>query len=232
MSEHTDRPHRRSVAVPHGRRPPVSGHAHAEAAREGLDRRQPLADRGFRRASGPDTRRRADDHERAFRLVRRGDASALDEGAVYSWSVRAGDGEHHSKWAGSCEFQVDSVAPEKPAVSSKDYPPGGFNGSPGRAGVFTFSPNASTDVVRYGWSLNVDTFANRVDANGVVDVQITPTESGTNVLYVRAYDKAGNASPPQTYDFLVRDESRRSRPGTSTSPAAPPRPTPPATATR
>ncbi|MDT7787864.1 MAG: hypothetical protein QOF58_6283 [Pseudonocardiales bacterium] len=130
----------------------------------------------------------------------------LDDGVVYNWSVRVSDGKHHSKWVG-CEFQVDATAPNTPTISSTDYPTGGFNGSPGRAGVFTFSPNGSTDVVRYGWSLNVDTFANRVEAtNGTADVLITPTQAGPNSLHVRAYDKAGN-SAVQTYVFLVRSES-------------------------
>jgi hypothetical protein len=134
--------------------------------------------------------------------------NVLAENGVYSWSVRASDGKHRSPWAGNCEFQIDSVAPNKPVVSSTDYPTGGFHGSPGRTGIFTFSPDGSTDVVRYGWSLNVDTTANEVDANGSVDVPVTPSQSGPNTLYVRAYDKAGNPSPVQTYVFMVADLSR------------------------
>ncbi|MGW4211693.1 LamG domain-containing protein [Lentzea sp. NPDC004789] len=132
----------------------------------------------------------------------------LVDDTVYRWDVRATDGKHRSKWVGDCEFQVDSVAPNAPVVSSTDYPKGGFNGSPGHTGVFTFSPNGSTDVVRYGWSLNTNTFANRVEASGAVDVPITPTQSGPNTLYVRSYDKAGHPSPAQTYDFMVADLSR------------------------
>lgn len=137
--------------------------------------------------------------------------NVLAEGGVYRWSVRASDGGHRSKWVGDCEFQVDSVASNTPVVSSTDYPKSGLNGSPGRTGVFTFAPNGSTDVVRYGWSLNVDTAANSVDvtdASSVVNVPITPTENGTNVLYVRAYDRAGNSSAMQTYVFWVADLSR------------------------
>ncbi|WP_439663184.1 LamG domain-containing protein [Lentzea sp. HUAS TT2] len=134
--------------------------------------------------------------------------NVLAENGVYSWSVRTSDGKHRSPWVGNCEFQVDSVAPNKPVVSSTDYPTGGFHGSPGRTGIFTFSPGGSTDVVRYGWSLNVDTTANQVDANGSVDVPITPSQSGTNSLYVRAYDKAGSPSPVQIYNFMVADLSR------------------------
>ncbi|USX49358.1 LamG domain-containing protein [Lentzea sp. HUAS12] len=131
----------------------------------------------------------------------------LAEGGIYRWSVRASDGKRKSKWA-DCGFQVDSTAPEQPVVTSVDYPKGGFNGSPGRTGVFTFAPGTSTDVVGYGWSLNVDTFANRVSANGPVDVPITPTVSGPNSLYVRAYDRAGNPSARQVYEFMVASPSK------------------------
>ncbi|MFC3898212.1 LamG domain-containing protein [Lentzea rhizosphaerae] len=138
--------------------------------------------------------------------------NVLAENGVYSWSVRANDGKHRSKWVGDCEFQVDSIAPNQPVVSSTDYPATGFHGSPGRTGVFTFSPNGSTDVVRYGWSLNSDTFDNRVDATGAVDVPITPTQSGLQSLYVRSYDKAGHPSPAQIYVFRVADAPRPSTP--------------------
>ncbi|MET8760275.1 LamG domain-containing protein [Lentzea sp. NPDC004782] len=136
----------------------------------------------------------------------------LVDDTVYRWDIRASDGKHRSKWVGACEFQVDSVAPNAPVVSSTDYPTSGLNGAPGRTGVFTFSPNGSTDVVRYGWSLNTDTFANRVEASGAVDVPITPTGSGLNVLYVRSYDKAGHPSPTQTYLFRVADAPRATPP--------------------
>lgn len=139
-------------------------------------------------------------------------SGVLEENGVYRWSVRASNGKHNSKWVGNCEFQVDSTGPNKPVVTSTDYPTAGVNGSPGRTGVFTFSPNGSTDVVRYGWSLNSDTTHNQVDATSAVDVPITPTEGGTNSLYVRSFDKAGNRSAVQIYVFTVADAPRPSTP--------------------
>lgn len=94
-------------------------------------------------------------------------AGVLAEDGVYNWSVFSSDQEIRSPWTGDCEFTVDATAPNKPSVSSTDYPTTGINGSVGRTGTFTFSPNGNTglngtmDVVRYGWSLNVDTFENR-----------------------------------------------------------------------
>jgi len=140
----------------------------------------------------------------------------LVEGGVYSWSVYAGDGGLRGVSTGSCEFTIDMVAPKTPLVSSKDYPPTGFNGSVGRTGIFTFSPDGysgagdSMDVVRYGWSLNVDTFDNQVNVtavSGVVEAPITPVIGGTNSLYVKAYDRAGNAGTARKYVFNVADPS-------------------------
>ena len=131
----------------------------------------------------------------------------LAENGLYTWSVHASDGKHRSKSVGDCEFQVDTVHPNAPVVSSADYPPGGFHGSPGRTGIFTFSPNGSTDVVRYSWSLTGGA-RGEVETGGVVNVPITPTSSGPNSLTVRAFDKAGN-SATQSYGFMVGDLSRQ-----------------------
>lgn len=133
---------------------------------------------------------------------------------VHGFHLWSGDGEL-SSWSPVCEFMVDSVAPNTPAVSSTDYPATGFGGSVGRTGNFTFSPNGNTgpdgtmDVARYGWSLDSTTVENQVNvtqADGVVTVPITPKSGGTNTLYVQAYDKAGNpAANPQKYVFNVAD---------------------------
>ncbi|MCG8924058.1 LamG-like jellyroll fold domain-containing protein [Lentzea sp. CC55] len=138
----------------------------------------------------------------------------ITKDGVHGFHLWSGDYEL-SSWSPQCEFMVDTTRPNTPAVSSSDYPATGFNGSIGRTGNFTFSPNGNTgpggsmDVVRYGWSLGDTTFANRVDVTqttGAVTVPITPTAGGTNVLYVQAYDKAGNpSSTPKTYVFNVAD---------------------------
>ncbi|WP_052684658.1 LamG-like jellyroll fold domain-containing protein [Lentzea aerocolonigenes] len=150
----------------------------------------------------------------SFAEVRVPESWTLGDG-IYTFFLRSGDGQLPSPPSPDCEFVIDTVAPNKPAVASTDYPTTGFNGSVGRTGNFTFSPNGNTgpngsmDVVRYGWSLNVDTIDNQVnvsEATGVVNVPITPMQAGTNTLYVQAYDKAGNrAAAPQTYVFNVAD---------------------------
>ncbi|AXX31227.1 LamG domain-containing protein [Actinosynnema pretiosum subsp. pretiosum] len=130
---------------------------------------------------------------------------------VHSWQVWGGDRQFHT-WSQVCEFDVDTVAPNTPAVSSSDYPATGLNGMVGRTGTFTLKPNGNTgtggamDVVRYGWSLNDDTatrFSAPVSAaDGTVTVQVTPTLAGTNTLHVTAFDRAGNrAAANAVYRF-------------------------------
>ncbi|WP_157591553.1 LamG-like jellyroll fold domain-containing protein [Saccharothrix syringae] len=121
---------------------------------------------------------------------------------LFTWRVWGSD---HGLFTGTvdCEFEVDSVAPGTPVVSSTDYPAvDGPHGSVGRTGNFTFNPGVLTglggtmDMRRYGWSLNDDTAithsATVQSADGTVTVPITPTKTGTNVLYVTAFDRAGN----------------------------------------
>ncbi|XVS61792.1 LamG-like jellyroll fold domain-containing protein [Actinosynnema sp. CA-299493] len=123
---------------------------------------------------------------------------------LYTWRVWGSD---HGLFTGyvDCEFEVDSRAPGTPVVSSTDYPAtGGPHGSVGRTGTFTFDVGALTglnntmDVRRYGWSLNDDTAITHSvtvqSAGGTVTAPVTPTKAGTNVLYVTAFDRAGNRS--------------------------------------
>ncbi|GAA1299769.1 LamG domain-containing protein [Saccharothrix xinjiangensis] len=122
---------------------------------------------------------------------------------VHTWHLWSGDYQL-SSWSQNCEFEVDTRAPNTPAVSSADYPATGVHGSVGRTGAFTFRVNGNTglnggmDVRRYGWSLNNDTATTHMvdvgSADGTVTVPITPRQVGTNVLYVSAFDKAGNRS--------------------------------------
>ncbi|MCE6996216.1 LamG domain-containing protein [Saccharothrix sp. S26] len=140
-------------------------------------------------------------------------ADLTGEGGLYTWQVVSHDGQLTSPSSAACEFEVDTTPPNAPAVSSADYPGSGFNhGSVGKTGTFTFTPvlpaDGRTDVRKYGWSLNNDTaMTNIVDvtsADGSVTVPITPTLVGTNVLHVRAFDRANNPSPQNTsYTFHV-----------------------------
>ncbi|MFD9737456.1 LamG-like jellyroll fold domain-containing protein [Umezawaea sp. NPDC059074] len=141
-----------------------------------------------------------------------------DQG-VYSFHLWSGDGDPSvSSWSETCEFEVDTVAPKTPVISSTDYPAATPSGSTGQTGAFTFATNGNTgtggamDVQRYGWSLNDDNgVLNQVvvkAASGSVTTSITPTQSGTNTLYVYAFDRAENRSATAAkYVFSVAGPS-------------------------
>ncbi|MGQ0841007.1 LamG-like jellyroll fold domain-containing protein [Actinokineospora sp.] len=138
--------------------------------------------------------------------------AVVNRDAVFTWHLYATDGIATS-WSAACEFVVDTVAPNTPGVSSSDYPTAGSQGSIGQTGVFTVTPNGYTgpnntmDVAYYRWSINTDTLEHRVDVSspdGSVAVPVTPTAQGTNILYVQAFDRAGNPSAGRVqYTFQV-----------------------------
>jgi hypothetical protein len=129
---------------------------------------------------------------------------------TYAWEVYASDGRADSAPSGPCRFTVDNTDPNAPVITSAVYPggdPGGpAGGGPGVAGEFTFSPNGSTDVVRYGYNFDNGDSSGQVDAgaDGTATVAYTPSNSGPHGVYVYAYDRAGNFSISH-YSFTVRE---------------------------
>lgn len=126
------------------------------------------------------------------------------------WSESNGVG-HASAYVGSgvnqsCFVMVDLKSPDTPGVTSDDnvYPPlgSGAHGGVGKTGEFTLSPGTATgwqgsvDVAKYKWSLEPDKFDKTALAgtNGTAKIAVTPTKTGLNTIYVKAYDKAGNTS--------------------------------------
>jgi RHS repeat-associated protein len=135
-------------------------------------------------------------------------AGAFADGGSYAWRVRATDGTHTSpsRW---CEFSVDTTRPGVPFVSSALYPStatdnGWGHGGYGQAGQFTFTPaTGNTDVVAYVYQLDSDTAPTTLNAANPTTVSITPREDGRRTLTVRAKDRAGQLSEPNTYTFNV-----------------------------
>ncbi|WP_420076472.1 DNRLRE domain-containing protein [Streptomyces sp. JL3001] len=159
--------------------------------------------------------------------------SSLQNGATYSWRVRAiDDAGTTSSWYPKtpCRFVLDTAAPRPPQVTSTDYPnaDGSRNGFGNNAedanwstkkfgtpGSFTFRA-LNTDVVRYEYGYNSPTYSGSLPrTNGTatsVSATITdakPPSAGPNVLYVRTVDGAGNVSEATTYFFYVtpRDQA-------------------------
>ncbi|ATE55974.1 LamG-like jellyroll fold domain-containing protein [Actinosynnema pretiosum] len=127
----------------------------------------------------------------------------ITQDGVYTWRAWAGDRQFHT-WSQDCEFEVDSVKPSTPLITSTDYPQDGDHGSVGRTGQFTFKVNGNTgpggsmDVKEYTWSLNggegVVYTQPVTTADGTTSVAVTPTQPGPNTLYAYAVDRAGNRS--------------------------------------
>ncbi|WP_346131736.1 LamG domain-containing protein [Lentzea roselyniae] len=134
----------------------------------------------------------------------------IKEDGVYNWSVNSGDGELTSGWKGNCEFVVDTVKPVVPQANSREYLPSQPGGGVGVTGTFELDSvrSANTDVVKFiysftsdgGESLNKEMPA---DAEGKATVRWTPGTAGTQTLFVKSVDRAGNLSDVQRYEFIV-----------------------------
>lgn len=135
----------------------------------------------------------------------------LEHGRTYAWSIRAEDGEDISPWAEVCEFTTDFVRPDvEPTVSSADYPedcPEPGCGGPGIPGEFAFTANGVADVAGFYYSPDNtrEKFVAADRLGGEATVSYTPPGFGTQTLFVKSVDRAGNRSPARRYEFQVHD---------------------------
>ncbi|WP_173141957.1 LamG domain-containing protein [Kibdelosporangium persicum] len=131
---------------------------------------------------------------------------------VYNWRAITGDYELLSDWSPYCEFEIDTVAPYEPEVTSGDYPSGRDSGGVGKLGYFTFKPHwRSHDTAYYLYSFTTQggddpqIQARPRQFNGPAMVKWAPTVSGPQFLSVRTVDRAGNRSPIVRYRIDVSD---------------------------
>lgn len=119
---------------------------------------------------------------------------------AFTWSMYSSDTKHlDSSQTPFCYFTVDSAAPKPPAITFKStYTaclPGACTpgGAPGKAGSVTFGPAAgSGDInVAYAYRLSTDSTWRPYVPGATVTETITPVDSGTMTLEVRAKDAAG-----------------------------------------
>ncbi|MFE6682053.1 LamG domain-containing protein [Streptomyces sp. NPDC057729] len=131
-------------------------------------------------------------------------------GTVVSWHVRADNGEAVSPWSSegagtACEFVYDDEDPERPVVSSADYPDGdAWTDGVGVRGTFhVVSP--SEDVAFYsGYFLGGPQVTVQASGpDGGADFHYLPETSGLGRLHVQAFDRAGRSSKPTDYQFRV-----------------------------
>ncbi|MFJ3235825.1 FG-GAP-like repeat-containing protein [Streptomyces sp. NPDC086787] len=142
----------------------------------------------------------------------------------FVWKARAYDGITYSAWtpATTCGFGFDSTRPSMPpGVSSTEFPDGDngwpdVTGSVRAKGTFTLSGSGVTDVAKYQYWTGTDPTvrtAAPASAGGSVDVPFTPTTAGTNHLYARSLDKAGNTSDTADYLFYANGLKTADQPG-------------------
>jgi hypothetical protein len=134
----------------------------------------------------------------------------ITEDGIYHWLVNTSDGELTSGWVDGCEFVVDTVKPVVPQAASVEYPASVPGGGVGVTGTFELDSvkSASGDVAKFiysftsdgGDSLNKEMVAG---ADGKATIRWTPTTAGTQTLFVKTVDRAGNLSDLQRYEFYV-----------------------------
>ncbi|GGT46036.1 hypothetical protein GCM10010271_57710 [Streptomyces kurssanovii] len=155
-------------------------------------------------------------------------------GKTYFWAVRAVDSTGAASTYAppgdvNCGFVYDATAPNSPKVTSTPFPEDDGSGkwsdaTFGTSGAFTFSPDGSTDTVRYSYSFNSLEYDKNVTvtAGASATVTLRPPTSALNVLYVKAHDSAGNSSPtPAKYLFYVSPRDTGDAPGDLTGDAQP-----------
>ncbi|WP_232283996.1 LamG-like jellyroll fold domain-containing protein [Saccharomonospora glauca] len=131
----------------------------------------------------------------------------ITEDGLYTWRLRSTDGQLTS-WSDDCEFEVDTVAPDTPTVTSEDYPYDTPAGGLGQTGDFLLAVEDGTDVDHFLYSFTEDQTDDpqtRVPAqDGQAWIRWTPTLDGPQTLFVRSVDRAGNRSEIYRYKVFVR----------------------------
>ncbi|MGW7275726.1 LamG-like jellyroll fold domain-containing protein [Streptomyces sp. NPDC054864] len=140
------------------------------------------------------------------------DVPALTE---VSWRVRAFDGEAWGPWSseggiGACEFVHDNEVPEKPSVSSPEYPDDSqWHDGVGVRGTFK-ADSSSDDTVAYVYTVMGETpkTVKPEQPGGPAEFSWLPERSGPVTVSVQAQDRAGNRSEPTSHQFRVSAGSK------------------------
>ncbi|MET9914306.1 VCBS repeat-containing protein [Streptomyces sp. NPDC006476] len=145
----------------------------------------------------------------------------------FSWKAQDADASLSSSWtppagAAGCRFVFDPTRPSTPpGISSSQFPDGsdGWPASTGRVrteGSFALSSGGVNDVTKYEYWTDTDPTVHTAtpgSAAGTVTVKFTPTTAGTNHLYARSQDKAGNKSDTADYLFYANGPKTGDKPG-------------------
>lgn len=149
-------------------------------------------------------------------------SSTLQDGASYSWDVRAEDESGKvSDWFPNgdapCRLTVDGQRPGTPEVGSDvwlEATPDGATWSTvkfGGTGPVTFT---ATDAVKFRYSLGGISPVEVTASAGTATVPaLKPRHAGPNTLVVYALDAAGNLSEPKNHTFYVPPRDAADGPG-------------------
>lgn len=153
------------------------------------------------------------------------DTPTLTNGHDYTWYVYTSDGILHSAAANGGGFGVDTTPPALVSITSSDYPAAGSStpttkhaGAPAADTTGAFTINATDDhsgIARIDWQLTPlsagapaagatsgsKTFTG--SATGTATATISPGRWGTNILFARVVDRAGNTSQTKQYVFYA-----------------------------
>ncbi|MFE6070292.1 ricin-type beta-trefoil lectin domain protein [Streptomyces sp. NPDC056525] len=150
---------------------------------------------------------------------------ALKDGRNYGWAVQGDDGLLRGPATTSCHFAVDLTPPvlefgpfTDPATQ---YPPAGNGqitslrlGDTGSLPIVVSDPSPGAGLrssgpacVQWGFDPQLVGAQQRCASGGsplgVHPLDIKPTTWGTNIVYARVLDEAGNASQTRSYAFYV-----------------------------
>ncbi|WP_327411438.1 FG-GAP-like repeat-containing protein (plasmid) [Streptomyces sp. NBC_01281] len=145
----------------------------------------------------------------------------------FSWKAQNSDASVSSDWtptqgAPGCRFVFDPTRPSTPpGITSSQFPDGSDGwptntGSVRTPGSFALSSGGITDVTNYEYWTDTDATVRTAtpgSAGGTVTVPFTPTTSGTNHMYARSLDKAGNKSDIADYLFYANGPKTADKPG-------------------
>ncbi|MFD5125709.1 FG-GAP-like repeat-containing protein [Streptomyces sp. NPDC058385] len=148
-------------------------------------------------------------------------------GGNFSWKAQADDGQATSDWtptlgAAGCRFVFDPNRPSTPPTVASTQFPDGTSGWPTSTasvrteGTFTLAAGGVSDVSKYEYWTDTDPTvrtATPTAAGGSVTVKFTPTTAGTNHLYARSLDPAGNKSDTADYLFYANGPKEADHPG-------------------
>ncbi|MFC9537105.1 VCBS repeat-containing protein [Streptomyces sp. NPDC056975] len=148
-------------------------------------------------------------------------------GGNFSWKAQADDGQATSDWtptlgAAGCRFVFDPNRPSTPPTVASTQFPDGSDGWPSTTasvrteGTFTLAAGGVSDVSKYEYWNDTDPTVRTATpsaSGGSVSVKFTPSVAGSNHLYARSLDKAGNKSDTADYLFYANGPKEADHPG-------------------